>query len=330
MRSLGAGVAQAARPGAPGRQLPARVRPNRPGSSLAELVVALALFGVIGAATLRVLDRQARFHTGLLTILEARSQHAATHEMIATELRGVSPSGGDIARLSDTAVVFRAPIGGGVVCAVHPTGIDFAPDSVASGQTLARLRSAPQRGDTLWLLDEGATMADADDRWHPVEVASASRSPGHCAGTPLADSALDGARPGWAFALASGASVPVGVRPGAPARLTRHSRFALYRAGTGEYHLGFAELNAVTGTWNVIQPVSGPFLPFYRPAPSASGIAFGGRDSSGAALATGAGVPAGVSLATRSVTGRAVRMDGVARGPRGDSLATLIALRNAR
>ena len=44
---------------------------RRSGTSLVELIVALALFGVIGLATLRSLDRQARFHSGMLTILDA-------------------------------------------------------------------------------------------------------------------------------------------------------------------------------------------------------------------------------------------------------------------
>ena len=56
---------------------------RRRASSLVELLVALVLFGVIGLATLRSLDRQARFHSGILAVLEARSQHAAAHEAVA-------------------------------------------------------------------------------------------------------------------------------------------------------------------------------------------------------------------------------------------------------
>src|SRR3970040_1553026 len=93
-------------------------RGRRPGVSLAELMVALALFGVVGSATLRALDRQGRFHGGGPSRLQARAQHAAAHEAVAVELRSVSSAAGDIGRLSDSAIVFRLPVGGGVACEV--------------------------------------------------------------------------------------------------------------------------------------------------------------------------------------------------------------------
>src|SRR4026208_1745587 len=99
-------------------EAPTMLIPRRAAPSLMELMVALALFGVIGLATLRSLDRQARFHAGVLTILEARSQHAAAPEAGAPEVRGISSAAGDITRLSDSAIVFRMPVGAGLACAL--------------------------------------------------------------------------------------------------------------------------------------------------------------------------------------------------------------------
>lgn len=302
----------------------------RRGTSLVELLVALALFGIVGAATLRSLDRQARFHSGVLAILESRAQHAAAHEAVAVELRGASTMAGDISRLSDSSIVFRLPVGAGVACDLAGGAIDLAPDSVSAGQVFARFRTSPQAGDTAWLFDEGPTDVAADDSWFGVAVTSVARAPGHCPGSPLVNPVLDAGRPSWRLYHA-GAPPPATIAAGAPVRLTRIARFALYRGGTGEHWLGFTEWQPVAGSWIAIQPVSGPYLPFNAGAPRASGIALSGRDSSGAlAMLPGALRPFTITLATRTLTTAAVRMDGVARGRYADSLHSLITVRNGR
>ena len=292
-------------------------------------MVALALFGVIGLATLRSLDRQARFHAGVLTILEARSQHAAAHEAVATELRSVSSQAGDIARLSDSAVVFRLPVGVGVACALASDTVYLTPDTVAAGQRFAAFRTTPQAGDTAWLFNESATDIAGDDAWVGLPIASVTRAPGLCVGSPLAHPVLDASQSSWRIGLAG--ALPVTVLPGAPVRLTRTARFALYRGSTNEHWLGFAETQPSTGTWITIQPVSGPYLPFNAAVPVSSGVSLLGRDSSGAQLvAANTMRMAAISLGTRTRTTRSVRMDGLARGPHADSLHSLIGLRNAR
>jgi hypothetical protein len=298
------------------------------GASLVELLVALVLFGIVGTATLRALDRQARLHSGLLAILEARSQHAAAHEAVAVELRGASTASADIGPLTDTSIVFRLAVGGGVVCAVAPGTIDLAPDSVATGQVFARFRTPPQAGDTAWLLDEGAGDVSSDDVWVARHVTSVTRSSGSCASSALVDSVLDAGRLSWRLGV--GGAIPPTMTVGAAVRLTRVARFALYRSGT-ESWLGFTERNPATGAWVTIQPVSGPYLPFNATLPVASGVALHGVDSSGTpTMLAGPGTPAALSLATRTLTSRVVRIDGLPKARYADSLHSFIALRNAR
>lgn len=300
----------------------------RRGASLVELLVALALFGIVGAATLRSLDRQSRFHRGILAILESRAQHSAAHEAVAVELRGIAASSGDIDRMSDSAIVFRLPVASGVACDVTGGAIDLAPDSVSAGQSFARARTAPQAGDTAWIFDEGPSDVLADDSWFPVALVSVSRSSGRCMGSPLVDPVLDAAAITWRLYPAS--ALPASIAAGAPVRLTRPARFALYRSGS-ESWLGYAEWQPVSGAWVTIQPVSGPYVAYSTPAPSSSGVAFAARDSSGAPAALpGSAVPVTIALATRTLTSQRVRMDGVVHGRYADSLLSLIALRNAR
>ena len=299
---------------------------GRHGTSLVELMVALVLFGIVAAATLRSLDRQSRFHAGILAILEARSQHAAAHEVVAVELRGVSSAAGDIARLSDSAIVFRLPVGGGVACAGAPGVLALAPDSVASGQSFARFRTAPQPGDTAWIFDDGPSDVAPDDRWLGFQVLGISRATGLCPGSPLVDPVLDVNATSWRFTVGGVLPITLG---GAAVRLTRIARFALYRGGTGEHWLGFTEVQPATGAWVTIQPVSGPYLPFRAAAPGTSGVALGGRDSSGGPTSVPAEQTA-ITVATRTQTTRVVRMDGVARGLRADSLHSLIGVRNGK
>ena len=299
------------------------------GTSLVELLAALALFGIIGLATLRSLDRQARFHAGVLTILEARAQHAAAHEAVATEVRSLSSVAGDITRLSDSAIVFRMPVGAGLACALSSDTIYLAPDTVAAGQEFAAFRTTPQPGDTVWLFDESARDLAADDVWVGLRIASAIRAPGLCTASPLVHPALDAGRSSWRLAVVG--PVPATVVPGAPVRVTRTARFALYRGSTNEHWLGFTEILPSTGTWITIQPVSGPYLPFNAGAPASSGIALLGRDSSGASLPpASATLSAAIALSTRTRTTRSVRVDGLTRGLYSDSLHSLISLRNAR
>lgn len=299
------------------------------GFTLAETIVALVLVGVVLGAVIRALDRQARFHTGIVQLLRARQQLSASHDVLGAELRSLA-SPADVERVTDTSLVYRTSVGGGVVCRITGADLDLVPEQLASGALLTQMRTAPQSGDTIWLADEGAGSGAADDRWHAAVLAGAARIRDGCLGTPLLDSVADRGLAGWRLSLAAGLPLPNGVAPGTTARITRRARFALYRSSSGDWNLGWSDWSAALGSWNVIQPVSGPYLPFDRTVPNRSGVAFAASDSSGAIYLLPVPSPAlsGISVTTRSQTDRVVRADGMRRGRVVDSLRSLIAPRN--
>lgn len=289
--------------------------------------MALTLFGVIGAAVLASLDRQVRLHGGIIRILETHAQLTATVDVVATELRSAQARG-DVLALSDTAVAYRATIGVAVACTLAAGTVDLVPEALPSGRSLAAFRSAPQPGDTLWLHDEGHTLSPADDQWYPQPVASVSRVAGACNGTPYVVPGVDDGAMAWRVSL-SGASIPASVHVGSVVRLTRHARFALYRASTGDWNLGWTEWNATSNRWNVIQPVTGPLRPYHAAVPAASGFALQARDSTGALLTVTPSRPPSAIVATaRAATTAIVRIEGIGRGNHVDSLRSLITLRN--
>jgi len=299
----------------------------RRGVSLVELVVALALFGITAGAILRAFDRQVRLHATLLAILESRAQHAATHEMVATLLRGIGTHEGDLVAVTDSSVVARLGVGSGVSCLVAGTTVTLAPDSTTSGQVLTAMAGTPQPGDTLWIHDEGPSDASIDDHWQVHQVVAVGRVGGACGGSSVVD-AVSALQPAWRISVSPGLSPT--VLQGAPVRLTRWGRFALYRSGSDTW-FGYADWNGSAGGWNGIQPVAGPFVPFRAGAPAAGGVAFSPRDTIGVTNwgAVSAG-PAALVFTTRTRTRRPARASGFRVGPHADSMRSIIAFRNAR
>lgn len=302
---------------------PADPRARR-GASLVELVVALTLFGIVAGTILRTFDRQVRLHATLLAILEARGQHAATHDLLAAMLRGIAPGEGDLVAVTDSSIVARLGVGTGVSCRAAGTSVTLAPDTVTNGQRLAAMADMPQPGDSLWVHDEGPTDATIDDQWQVRQVVAAVRAAGACAGSSVVD-AVSASRPSWRLDVTPG--LPPTVLAGAPVRLTRWGRFALYRSGS-ETWLGFADWNSTLHAWNGIQPVSGPFTPFVAASPSASGVAFAPRNAAGVPWGVLPAAVTSLALATRTRTRRPIRAGGFRPGSAADSMRSTIAFRN--
>ena len=96
--------------------------------------------------------------------------------------------------------------------------------------------------------------------------------------------------------------LPPTIGPGAFVRVLRRVRYRLYRAGTGEWYLGYTEWDGTA--FGVVQPVSGPFASYSQRA-GASGLALRYLDDAGAqlTLAEDAGRIARVEVVARSLPG---------------------------
>jgi hypothetical protein len=168
-----------------------------------------------------------------------------------------------------------------------------------------------------------------DDAWRAATVAQISRAAAPCTGSALVDSLGDAGKSGYRVRLA--APLPPTVVAGAPVRVLRDARFALYRSSTGDWYLGWTDWNVTLGRWNVIQPVAGAYLAYQR-APGASGLSLVYHDSMGVARPPSSIVAsvAAVGATLRTETAQALHVTGLARVRHRDSLDTRIAARNRR
>lgn len=300
--------------------LKARLRPGnrRRGVTLVEMVVSLALTGVVLAMVSAIALRQQRLFTDLgeQSAAGARLREAAA--ILPIQLRATRPE--DIRDARDTALELRATIATAVVCDTEPSTLILAPAATSEGY--ASIISPIEPGDSVWML----SLDHGSAGWAGLPVlAVGSRSSGSCAAAAprLSDDALHRAR----IAL-SLAALPAGV-VGAPVRVTRPTRYSLYQSTDGWY-LGQRDWNNTAARFSAIQPVAGPYL-----SPSAGGVRFSYFDSSGRMLdrpvADGRAV-ASVRIELRAQTrnpatvlapaGRAAR--------RTDSITLIVALRNRR
>ena len=287
-------------------------RSARPrGFTLAELMVAVVLLGVVTVTVTVVAARQQRLFRGTLRALEQHGQLRQGAGVVEGVLRGLSPESGDILALSDTALEVVAAIGSAVVCAAaaaDPADAIHVPAPDTARGALAAWLDAPRAGDSLWLHDERDPDVADDDTVLGYRVAEAA---------PRADACV-GAGGGWRLTVDSGGAP---ARPGAPVRLLRRLRLSFYRSpADGQWYLGLREW--VGGVPQAVQPVSGP----YR---RGAGLTFRYADGDGVAvreLAHAASV-ARIDLVLRAPDDES---SSSAAPVRADSLVVRIALRNRR
>jgi prepilin-type N-terminal cleavage/methylation domain-containing protein len=303
------------------------MRLNRSGFSLVELLAALVISGVLAAATFRLLDRSQRHARGIAQAADERAQLAVAAFATEGELQGVSPGDGDLLAGSDSAIAYLGDVGSGVACALTPTSVLLPPSILSSGAMLTWWNTSPQAGDSLMIYDEGTTLATSDDRWSRSAVAAVAPLVNACIHTAFLDSIADLGAIGWRITTTTPLSPTIPL--GAVVRVARPQRFALYRSGA-EWMLGWTEWNSALAGWNTIQPVAGPLLPFAG-APATSGVRLRWLDSLQAPVSPLPSSHAStLALSLGATTRLQVRMDGVSRGARRDSVGRRVALRNAR
>jgi hypothetical protein len=293
----------------------------RPGRTLPELLVTLTVSGILFALLTGVGIALERLVAGSTAIAESRSHVRQAHQIAPLLLRAVA--GADLYMVQDSLAEFAYPIASAVVCLPsQPHQVMLAPDTVANGQHYASLTHMPRPGDLAHIFDPGVLPTATDDRWLTASVSWLGVVPNGCAGSALLDSVADAAHRARVVSVAATTAL---IPAGAVVAFTRRTRAAVY-ASSGNDYLGISDFDPTTLRWSVVQPVSGPY--FSRPG--APGVHFQLLDSLGALLPVGA-LPINAStfaLRVRSQTATQVRITGMRRGARAESLSSHIALRN--
>ena len=206
------------------------------GFTLAEVLVAMTLTGIVVAGTLRALTAQKKFYARQARILNARHAMRASLTILTSEFREASATGGDLYFIASDSIGLRSAVGFGVACAIN-VGAGVLSMTHVSGHFRLGI------GDSVLVYIENGPRDD-DDEWRALPVSSISTTGPSCASLNPAELHVT------VTGDVSGAMV------GAPVRLFRPYAYALFEV-YGRYWLG--RRNLAEGTDYV--PVAGPLAP---------------------------------------------------------------------
>ena len=216
---------------------------NRRAFTLVEIIVAIMLAAIVlGAATSSAL-RQQRTHSRVQGENQGDAQVTGATLILGEQLGMLDRDAGDLTagQAQDTALGIRALVAASIACQSKGGSVSFVPDTSALG-AFAGASDAAQPGDSLWWL--------ADSTWTAGTITAVGRAAAAC-GPPFGAS---GGATRIAFAR------PDTVPPGTPLRVTRQSRYGIYKASDGTQQLGFREWNAGSGKFAAPQPIAGPLV----------------------------------------------------------------------
>ena len=258
-----------------------RLSCERRGLSLAELVLVIALAGLVGATIVATIGRQQRFYRDASELLYAREGVRDAMEVVSADLRGTSVA--DTVRLAaDSAIEFFATIGASVLCQIVANDVGL-PAVHSSGSSLSAFLTEPDSGDlALFHVDSAGTNERWERRRISGFVAQSLASSCSPASRLSQQSELEAGAKGFVVTL----TTPLGsdIKPGAVVRFIRRARYSLYRASGGDWYLGYRRCNAIGASeCGAVQPVSGPYRSYNR-NPRATGLLFEYFDVAGQAL----------------------------------------------
>ena len=250
---------------------------KRFGWTTIELMIVVTIGSVLSAGVLTVLRRQQRFFATATGLIEQRVSLRDATAILPSELRMLAP--GDVIAFSDTSLDVRVTIGTSVVCDTLAGSVALVAPGAGTDPQLTTFATTPQPGDLALLYDTGSATSEQDDGWVPFEIAGLAPNASACAVTPFVD------RSNLTIPLQlrfAGGVLPPTVSPGTFVRILRRVRYRFYRAGTGDWYLGYAEWSG--SAFGVVQPVSGPFAAYSR---GAGGLTLRYLDASGAQVVAG-------------------------------------------
>lgn len=257
---------------------------NRRGTTLVELIVALPIGAIVGMVAMSLLLDTHKLARRLNSTTEIARELRQAAAVLASEIRPLSAA--DIVAWTDTSLDMQALAGSGVTCAVPASNvIEMLP---LNGTDALRTSwfATPQAGDRVYSVGADSAIAPTDRNWQSDALSGSSSSASSaCVGQPLLALSRNAGNV-VRLTLANAMSAKPAV--GSPVRITRRTRYSLYRASDGLWYMGRKTFNGLI--WTTIQPVAGPF-----DKPLLHGLLIQVRDSASTIL------PAGSVVSPRSI-----------------------------
>ena len=308
---------------------------SRAGTTLVELLIALAVLGLVSSALTTAIVRQQRVNARTVTAIDTRNQGRITLSTLAAELRGVSASGNDISavagEMSATTLRVRIQLGNSVICWIDPADrrhFRLPPSGALTNGTLTGfidVDELPRAGDPLFVYDPSQPTATP---WFQTSLdQSVLTGEGSCpsgAGTFVTAAEAPGS-----YDVRSAAALPAGVLVGSPVRIAREVRYTFGQedappAGDGLWYLYYQACTAAGCTTRA--PVSGPFRPGTTDK-TTTGFRFRYYDSAGLETAVPTAV-ARIDVVSRVTSRENVSLGNTKRAPIVQADSVSIALRN--
>ncbi len=322
----------------PGRRARPAPRAARAGLTIVELLVAATLGALVVTAAAMLFAGQLR------TYLRVRGTSAVQRDLrlgmalLPMDLRGAArrdgtaPGASDFVALTDTMIELRATIASSIIC---DPGAGKArlilPPANQPDISFTAYHASPLPGDTVKVLVRTAAGGNGD-RWLTAAVGGGGMAPDLASTAGRLCAGANGANPRLALPLVW-AAAPAGptaaeldsVKAGMPVRVLRRVRYALYKAPSGRWYLGYQE-RLPGGAWAEREPVAGPYD---AAAGARAGVSFTYFDTLGAALAAPA-APASVGRIDVTLRPRAQVRAGAGKDSVvvRDSAVIRVALRN--
>ncbi len=288
---------------------------NRRGFTLAELLVALVLLGIVSLGIYRVLLNNQRMYQAQTQRIDLQQNIRAAVTIIPADLREVDATDSDIVGMGSDSIRFRAMRQFAVACNPPILGAGLGGLTLTVWKSLTYGAALPNSSsDSLLIFYAGATDTTRnDDVWIPASITSNPVS-ATCTG--------GGGNSGWLMTVSLAATTRVpyvnglgGIPVNSPVRGFETVTYKLYQATDGNYYIGYRLGN---GT---LQPAIGPVL--------STGLALAYYDSTGAVTVDRTKVKT-VKISVRGMTAQPVRMPNGSITQAIDSITTLVALRNNR
>jgi type II secretory pathway pseudopilin PulG len=295
---------------------------GRRGAAFLELLVVLALAGLVGSIIGITLRRQQQFYRRAAESGFVRESVRDAMEVLSTDIRQMS-IGDTIRLMADSSMEFVSTIGTSVVCVATGDEIGLPPTH-DSGNSLSSFLTLPDTGDL------AVFYSDSIGRWERYRIAGVSPRSLSSSCPVSSGYSIQSDLDAGSAALLLTLTRPLanGIKSGAPIRFLRRARYSLYRAADGDWFLGYRRCNAIgPSVCGAIQPISGPYRA-YSAEPRSSGLVFEYFDSAGQRVGAASSFAlARVDITARAETEAAAPIDGLTARI-ADSATITVSVRN--